>query len=44
MLAATVIMTVPFPLPFDPEEMVIHDAPSEAVHMQPAGAVTITER
>jgi hypothetical protein len=40
---ATVKFTVPFPFPFAPEVMVIHDCPLVAVHAQPAPAVTATE-
>ena len=42
-LAATVSCTVPFPEPFAPEATLIHGALLEAVHEQPAGAVTATE-
>ena len=44
MFAGTVIVTVPFPLPLAPDVILTQDAAAEAVHMHPAGAVTITER
>lgn len=34
--------TVPLPLPGDPPVTVSHDAPPDAVHVQPAAAVTPT--
>jgi len=40
---ATVKLTAPFPFPFAPDVMVIHDCPLVAVHAQPAPAVTVTE-
>ena len=42
-LAATVYETEPLPLPVAPAVMVIHVALLEAVHAQPAAAVTVTE-
>ena len=41
--AAAVNATVPLPLPLAPAVMVIHDAPVVAVHVHPAGAVTLKE-
>jgi hypothetical protein len=40
---ATVKFTVPFPVPPDPDVIVIHDSVRVAVHAQPAAAVTFTE-
>lgn len=42
--AGTVKETVPFPLPLEPEVIFIHCAAVTAVHVHPAGAVTVTER
>jgi hypothetical protein len=41
-LAATVILTVPFPLPLAPDAMVRNEALLAAVHPQLASAVTAT--
>jgi hypothetical protein len=41
-LAATVIATVPLPLPLAPLVTVIQDVGLEAVHAQPFGLVTAT--
>jgi hypothetical protein len=41
-LAATLYLTVPFPLPLAPDVIVIHDAPLEADQLQPLPAVTVT--
>jgi hypothetical protein len=41
-LAATLKATGPFPVPFAPEVMAIHDSLLVAVHAQPALAVTAT--
>lgn len=40
---ATVKLTVPFPLPLEPDVMVIHGCALAAVQAQPAPAVTLTE-
>src|SRR6476620_11257132 len=41
-LAAAVTLTVPSPLPFAPDAMVSQSVALEAVHAQPAPAVTLT--
>ncbi len=41
-LADTRHATVPLPLPLVPDVIVIHDVLVDAVHAQPAGAVTLT--
>jgi len=43
LVEATVKLTVPFPLPPDPELIVIHGCALVAVHAQPAPAVTVTD-
>jgi hypothetical protein len=43
LLAATMIVTVPFPDPDGPAATVIHAAVGVAVQAQPAGAVTVKE-
>ncbi len=42
MFALTSKLTVPLPLPVDPDPIVIHEALLDAVHAQPAAAVTLT--
>ena len=42
LFAATVYPTWPLPLPFPPDDTVIHDAPLDAVHGHPPAVVTAT--